>query len=96
MRFYAAAALALVGWYLVLHPFDEKGVRATADLSAWGIWDSYDTAAQCRAARHELQKKGEEALSDSPEPPPPIARSGNEASKFAQCVATDDPRLKQN
>jgi hypothetical protein len=75
----------------------KRGCVLAADLSVWGILDSYDdTAAQCRAARDELQKKGEEALAGvSSEPPPPIARAGNEASKSAQCVASDDPRLKE-
>jgi hypothetical protein len=48
-----AAALALVGWYLMYPP---DYMRA-GDISGWAvIGSSYDTAKKCRAARWKLLK----------------------------------------
>src|SRR5260370_332672 len=49
-----AAALALVGWYL-MYPIDY--MRA-GDISGWAvIGSSYDTNSKCRAAQGKLLKK---------------------------------------
>jgi mono/diheme cytochrome c family protein len=46
-----AAALALVGWYLMV-PLNNAGqVDPHAPLSSWHQWSAYDTAAQCEAAK---------------------------------------------
>jgi hypothetical protein len=48
-----AAALALMGWYLMYPP---DYMRA-GDISAWGVIGSaHDTARECRAARRKLIK----------------------------------------
>ena len=58
-----AAALALVGWYLMVPPMVQKedwqlGVRhSTAPLSEWFIWNSFDTADACTKARDALRAR---------------------------------------
>ncbi len=91
-----AAALALVGWYLMVPPLvgDPFHIDHAAPLSEWKIKSSYDTAEQCEATRirksNELGAKlngrtiesGSGAMMDMP-------------LGYAQCIATDDPRLKE-
>ena len=61
-----AAALALVGWYLMVPPMEQgalqnpkqkKLIQGTAPLSKWVILHGYDNAQQCEAVadrgRHE-------------------------------------------
>ncbi len=80
-----AAALALVGWYLMMPPWynDEKEPRLNAPIAAWEILGSYDSADQCMRELVELANKA-------------FARSTpKERSEFGvNCIATDDPRLK--
>jgi hypothetical protein len=89
-----AAALALVGWYLITPPFvgDPFYVDHTARLSEWKIESSYDTAEQCESARkrksigarlsRRILEPGSRAMMDA-------------AQGYAQCVASDDPRLEE-
>jgi hypothetical protein len=43
-----AAALALVGWYLMVPPQTNGQIDYTAPLSRWTVAESYDSAAPCR------------------------------------------------
>ncbi len=96
MRLVHAAALALTGWYLVIPPAqntEDPRVDAEAPLSQWQVESSYDTAAQCEAARAEARKpirwpaeQGKFAKLDAYD---------NLAHEMATCIATDDPRLKE-
>jgi hypothetical protein len=69
-------------------------VQPGADLSRWNLWDSYDAAAQCRAAREQLQRLEGVA--------PPVSidlvlkeSKEKQAARFAECIASHDPRLKE-
>lgn len=47
-----AAALALVGWYFIVPPFQGSNPESSradvnAPLSQWQIWSGYDSAKQC-------------------------------------------------
>jgi hypothetical protein len=80
-----AAALALVGWYLMT-PLARNGkVVLGVPLTQWSHWDSFDSSLECRNAGLDLMKRQEDR--------------GNQnliASADAfECIATDDPRLKQ-
>src|SRR5271166_2192804 len=102
-----AAALALVGWYLMVPPQpllnkpSHLGPSALnpngqdlpytiglpdrdAPISQWHSVGSFDSAAECKAALNGSEKR----------------YSHDEAmmrSLFdAQCIASDDPRLKEN
>ncbi len=80
---HAAAALALVGWYLMMPPVLKNGERDyRAPLSQWDLQWSYDSAAQCQKAsllRYALRQENGKVV------------SGYIWS--AKCIATDDPRL---
>jgi hypothetical protein len=53
------AALALVGWYLMLPPLPNHQPDTTAPLQTWEIWRSFDSATDCEQAR---DWKGEQML----------------------------------
>ncbi len=103
-----AAALALVGWYLMVppsladtswicgHSFSaelsrewlgwgrgcdtmQRTVAFDAPVSQWREAAPFETLAECEADRETLHKSSESAT----------------PSFNAQCVATDDPRLKE-
>ena len=87
MTFRRAAALVFVGWYLMAPPHfrNDKSPFAldrSAPLSRWALINSFDTAAACKA---EVRR-----LMDSPIET--VAAIGDDA----QCIASDDPRLKGN
>ena len=100
-----AAALALVGWYLMLPPMNEKGVYTQDSISDWDHVGSYDSAAECDQTARQMQD-GIAAIGDQEFK----ERSQREAAQngkmaisradalkrayAAQCVASDDPRLK--
>jgi hypothetical protein len=53
-----AAALAFVGWYLMMPPDSIKiphSVDSAAPLSRWSIVTSFDTSASCEKALAELR-----------------------------------------
>jgi hypothetical protein len=87
-----AAALTLVGWYLMQPP----RMDATVPLNQWLIRHRFDSIAECEARLHKLN----EVLSSSAYQ----ARLGSlslgsevERGSFAvrnsKCIETDDPRL---
>ena len=83
-----AAALALVGWYLVLLPKDDPtyGVFPVSWSATQG---SSDAAKDCEAARAKAV-----IPPDAAAPRPQSSPTAAQASKAYFCVATDDPRLK--
>ena len=102
-----AAALALVGWYLMVPP-DFTGrphaIDSAAPISRWTIVTSFNSADICKKALTELQNKnGDPANLDATgklrrfqrrQPPDPeLARARVDN---AACIASDDPRLKEN
>jgi hypothetical protein len=87
MKLSRAAALALVGWYLMTPPPD----NLKASISAWEISASYDTAEQCSL---EQQRFFDTAIKQRSLNLGKL-RAGNEAMLHAQCIATDDPRLNE-
>jgi hypothetical protein len=80
-----AAALALVGWYLLAPPSgpDDKPI-VTAPFSQWTDHHTYDTAAHCEARRLEII----DALPNS-------ELDAIEYFQTSLCVSADDPRLNQ-
>lgn len=79
-----AAALTLIGWYLMV-PLKN---RPDAPMENWVHLDSFDTAGECRKAGYEA-----EALMKRKHPNDQLIRNQYEAW---ECIATDDPRLKEN
>jgi hypothetical protein len=97
MNPHRAAALALVGWYLMLPPCKspctgEEFPATDAPFSRWTLLHSYDTAEQCEQGKYEQEKQ---ALDHSPSTPTAASIAANRIADAAACIATDDPRLKR-
>ncbi len=92
-----AAAVALVGWYLMVPPVVEKAGSYEADfnapLSRWSVDSPFDTAAECRAVNANLVQQQtrvfDQAQAHSRE------RAVAQRLIVSQCIETDDPRLKE-
>lgn len=80
-----AAALALVGWYLLVPPqtrtwwIGAERYDNAAPLNRWTIEQSFDRAEACETARLNTQQQ---------------AGDGAVRMNHAACVASNDPRLK--
>jgi hypothetical protein len=77
-----AAALALVGWYLMMPPPGRNALfDSSVPLAKWKILGSFDKAEDCETAYTHLTEKH---------------RKSEAVKSWVQaevCVATDDPRL---
>jgi hypothetical protein len=94
-----AAAIALVGWYLMVPPVkyaptskpDLLAVDPSAPLSKWSVSESFDTAAECEARKDQRFETFRKAME------PSAFLKFYDGPKGAllqgQCIATDDPRL---
>ena len=100
-----AAALALLGWYLMVPPqnphWREKRqplYDESVPLSEWDINESFDTAIECQALRDKLLNEGVKARNRTFDE----THDEGQATVVLQnwtsgrCVSTDDPRLKGN
>jgi hypothetical protein len=86
MKPHHAAALALVGWYLMIPPPKDKVPNAAAPLPNWRIHASYDSVKECERGADELREK---LLS----PGHPLTTEALAWSQSFTCIASDDPRL---
>ncbi len=104
-----AAALALVGWYLMVPGvtyqsatnvwtvgvYDKHGKPV---YSAWRAYDSFDTAAECQNALSKLDPDERPAMAATDEGsirnPLGETNAVHEAVSKATCLADTDPRLK--
>lgn len=98
-----AAALALVGWYLMLPPLRVEGPASDpntpveadtkAPLSQWTIVLGFDTAKECYDYPDHFEKILHDAKGTSGEE----QRGSDAMSRYwfskSQCIATDDPRI---
>lgn len=102
-----AAALTLVGWYLMIPPINNKSDEFTAitiPLNYWYNLEQYDSAEQCQARASVLQSTGarEENESDTELLKMGLFKTADAARTWAmsihnaRCFASDDPRLKGN
>jgi hypothetical protein len=102
----AAALAALVGWYLMLPPLPNPYLwdlvtgrcphsiccpDGDQPLAQWEVLESFDTAKQCKDERDTKRTKVMKHLGSS-------GRCGGTTPglhrwKYAQCIASDDPRL---
>ena len=82
-----AAALVLLGWYLMVPPSTDggKSFDVRAPLSRWSDMDSFDTARECKnALGREASQTAKRFGLLSVE----ALREGG-----SRCIASDDPRL---
>jgi hypothetical protein len=91
--------LALVGWYLMVPPITESyghvHVQGGVSISQWELKGSYDSAAECRQALLKFQRENHHAEVNTGVPhKAEIDAAFAEQPEWAQCIASDDPRLK--
>jgi hypothetical protein len=100
MKFRGAAALALVGWYLIAPPprSSDGVIDPKAPLSYWQIVGRFDTLDECRTYPDRLPEIMRGFYADHPEISESDKRNDDAATKSSlaksQCLTTDDPRLK--
>jgi hypothetical protein len=90
-----AAALALVGWILMVPPpvlHSSLPVDLGAPLSEWRLFSLHDSAADCEQGLVAFYKLAKTELAANP-------ADERDRIQFyqlenSQCVASDDPRLK--
>ena len=102
-----ATALALVGWYLMVPPGKSSGLPPDAPLSQWRHMVSFDSATQCERLLHRLRADFSAATKaeikawhgsnrdDVHSERALHALAAEATAKDSQCIATDDPRLKE-
>ena len=84
MKLRHTAALALVGWYLMLPPAGQASLcDPDAPISRWKIVRSFDRADDCK----DVYVRGVKTYEGQ--------KDRSECAKAALCIASDDPRLKE-
>jgi hypothetical protein len=88
-----AAAVALVGWYLMVPPVVSGGGTIYADrsvpLSKWKIHSAYDSAQHCEMAKAQEIKAAKQKQGEA-------ESYALESSYYSECIEADDPRLQRN
>jgi len=93
-----AAALALVGWYLLMPPMpvEPSGLLGPPDLRAplskWDQEGEYDHVGDCQSEIFQIRNY---SLDSKIKPKNRGAANAALAILNARCIATDDPRLKE-
>ena len=102
-----AAALVLVGWYLMMPPLvrvppdprdpsrDSAVPDSDAPLGKWFWSGSFDSADACQRSQEKEIAETQRRNSLSPSPPAKVDRNVEVAFWVARCIASDDPRLKE-
>lgn len=96
MRPRHAGALALFGWYLMVPPpilHTSLPVDLDAPLSEWRLFSVHNSAAECESGLIAFYKLAKTVL---------VVNPADERDRIqfyrldsSQCVASDDPRLKE-
>jgi hypothetical protein len=99
MKLSHAAALALVGWYLMMAPSspDHTALVPSAPLSQWKLVGSYDTATQCMKVRSGFIDRVANKVRALGPDGNALGEAGTRESTetIVKCIATDDPRLQE-
>jgi hypothetical protein len=96
------AALALVGWYLMVPPAqNDNDVQYNAPLAQWTIEHVFDSAVECDAMRYRWRSRAKRIWAAVIDPKKELSAADGRLSiaqgrqlEACECVATDDPRLK--
>ena len=101
-KIHAAAALAAVGWYLLTPPTarvnDEWIVHTESPLSEWDQHARFNAATACEKELSLYRKQTIEqarALTGEPKQVEKARMFFYVLSNTANCIASDDPRLKE-
>jgi len=90
MKSCPSVALALAVWYLMLPPVGGGKLAERAPISQWQIAARFDSAADCAVKKAQFMSESEKLKADPGESVKLFARM----ESLAQCVDSDDPRLK--
>ncbi len=90
-----AAALALVGWYLIGPPVRQpKGEKIYlddhADYHEWKVLGTFPNYDKCELFREQIKQLFEQEIAEGRKKP----NAWHTQQIDAECVATDDPRLR--
>jgi hypothetical protein len=111
MKFAAhVASIVFALWYLMAPPKTVRdgktlaGLDMSAPLSSWQVSFTFNNHDDCEKARAGLVKLGERLLKDAPSDAPTRVDNRPETSRwsagyghlYGQCIASDDPRLKES
>lgn len=94
-----AAALALVGWYLMVPPRNNVGKLRRfweGSLAGWSIESSFDSAKECEGARQKGLADAAKVTGGAMADNGTITDKGVFVPDTLLCIATDDPRLKEH
>jgi hypothetical protein len=97
MKICHAAALALVGWYLMTPPINKHrgafDVDPQAPLFQWIVNTPFDAASKCAEINSGIITKYQREMGKNPAGSLKWAVAKSLA--LSQCISTDDPRLKE-
>ena len=94
MKLRHAAALALVGWYLMTPPTSKNKIHDDLPLSQWEKVQSSDTESQCQDALTDLYNPSiDKRMRETTKPE--AYKVFKRFMEDMRCVSTDDPRLKE-
>jgi hypothetical protein len=99
------AALLLVGWYLLIPPvFSPMGEHhrsfndLTAPINKWDIWAKFDSRASCEKEKEKLGSQAPPRIKFATEHPDEDPNGNvlavSQAWQVADCVSSEDPRLR--
>ena len=92
MNLHHAAALALVGWYLMVPiPGNDSIPDPVTTFSKWVSIRSFDSAEGCEDARVNVIRAGVGGPQFAGYPEQEVKK----LLTLSQCVASDDPRFKE-
>ncbi len=97
MKLRHAAALALVGWYLMLPPLLSRRpmiFETRAPLSRWYFASVFGTARQCEEGRREYNRGWLDGATRGDHLPSAEILGLKEWQAQEKCVSADDPRLE--
>jgi hypothetical protein len=92
-----AAALALVGWYLLVPPLSSDLSRfdISAPFSKWTLLTSTDTADRCTEIKSKWSTTKFGDVWVNHHYPAEARKTARLALHQSECIATDDPRLME-
>ena len=92
------AAVALVGWCLMLAPHHgriSKSFDYDAPLSKWQKGETYDSKAACESARKtQISERQDKYYEVSSRQTKKVLQNAIYRLRRGQCVSTEDPKLK--
>jgi hypothetical protein len=97
MKLQNAAALALVGWYLMVPPKfpDRLTVNFEAPISKWERYGTFETEANCQESVSHLHDQATKAPTTKKVNPTTPEQSMAAQYVSGECIASDDPLLKE-